>query len=86
MNSIFASPVIEVIQALSLDQLWHEAESLGRIEVDHRIGGAAAYRVQIRFSRRSGTTVWAQGEDTNIAFAMAKAINEAREMGAGESK
>jgi hypothetical protein len=83
VSAIFAKPVIDVMRAQSLDRLWHEAEHLGTIEVDHRIGGGGAYRVQIRFSRRSGTTVWALGEDTNIAFAMAKAINEAREMGAG---
>lgn len=83
MNGLLAKPVLEAVPAYSLDQLWHEAEQLGKVEVDHAIC-SSAYRVQIRFERRSGTKIWAQGEDTNIAFAMAKAINEAREMGAGE--
>lgn len=70
--------------AQTLDQLWHEAEHLGRIEVDHAIG-SREYRVEIGFQRRSGTRVYARGTDTNIAFALAAAINEAREMGAGEA-
>lgn len=84
MNKIVGSPVVELLQAQTLDQLWNEAEQLGRIEVDHRIGSKGSYRVQIMFTRPSGSTIYAEGNDTNIAFALGKAINEARELGAGE--
>ena len=67
----------------TLDQLWYEAEGLGKVEVDHLIGDSA-YRVQIQFKRKSGTTIWAQGSDQSIHVALGNAINEARERGAGE--
>lgn len=70
-----------VCSAATLDELWHEAEGLGAISVD-RIFLSPCYRVRIMFTRKSGTTVWAEGKNTNVAFAMADAINEAREMGA----
>lgn len=73
---------LTALPADTLDKLWYEAEQLGRIEVDHRLGDKS-YRVQIRFERRSGTIIWAEGNDINIAFALGKAINEARELGAG---
>ncbi len=66
----------------TLDELWKEAESLGAVDVDSAWGGGN-YEVKIRFSRTSGTTVWAKGKNSNIAFALADAITEAREMGAG---
>ncbi|MCB1889082.1 MAG: hypothetical protein KDH20_15855 [Rhodocyclaceae bacterium] len=65
----------------TLDQLWHEAEQLGEVSVDRNWRGK--YKVEIRFERKSGTTIYARGEDPVIAFALANAINEAREMGAG---
>jgi len=75
--------VLTAAPAESLDQLWHEAASLGSVRVwqsehDRNI------EVTITFKRRSGTKIEAKGNDQNIAFAMGKAINEAREMGAGE--
>lgn len=76
---------MEAAPSESLDRMWHEAEQLGLIEVDRPIF-KSCYRVTIRFERRSGTSVRAVGEDQNIAFAMAKAINEAREMGAGSNQ
>lgn len=77
-----AQPTIEASPAQTLDQLWHEAEQLGVVEVDSDWGNKS-YKVQIMFKRPSGTRILAQGSDSNIAFAMSKAINEAREMGAG---
>lgn len=65
----------------TLDAMWHEAEQLGRVSVDRRIFGDC-YEVSISFERKSGTHVRAMGKDTNILFAVANAINEAREMGA----
>lgn len=80
-----AGPSVEAMPALSLDQLWHEAEQLGRVSVDTGFGSNGAYKVEIRFKRQAGTTIWATGSDTNIAFALSKAINEARELGAGRA-
>ena len=83
MRLSLAEPVtLEATRAQTLDELWHEAEQLGRVEADHAVF-EKEYRVRIMFTRRSGTTVWAEGKDRNIAFALAKAINEARDMGAG---
>lgn len=67
----------------TLDSLWHEAETLGRVSVDSAIGSNGAYRARIRFERKSGTTIWAEGNDSEIKAALAMAINEARELGAG---
>ena len=75
---------MQVDPAQSLDQLWNEAAQLGVIDVDPDWKGEK-YTVQIRFNRKSGTTVWAKGVNSNIAFAFASAINEAREMGAGSA-
>ena len=74
--------VPHVVRAESLDELWLEAEQLGVVTVDNGWRGSA-YEVKIRFSRTSGTSITAVGKSDNIAFAMAKAINEAREMGGG---
>jgi ribosome-associated translation inhibitor RaiA len=74
---------IEATPAQTLDQLWHEAEQLGQIEIDHKTFSNNAYRVRINFQRRSGTRIWAEGNDANIYFAISKAIQEARELGAG---
>lgn len=68
---------IALSQAASLDALWHQAETLGRVAVDHAIGDSA-YRVRICFTRSTGSTVWAEGRDGNIAFALENAISEAQ--------
>ena len=83
MNLSQSKAVIEVIRAESLDQLWHEAEQLGTVKVDSGWRKDDGYTVTIRFERKSGTTINAVGKNTKIAFALAAAINEAREMGAG---
>lgn len=70
----------ETIEVVTLDSLWAEAEIIGRVEVDKAWGGNA-YKVQIRFSRASGTTVWATGEDMDIRRALQSAIAEARLLG-----
>lgn len=74
-------PAITVVQQQTLDQLWHEAESLGRVSVEDDWHGV--YKAQIRFKRKSGTTIWAEGKHTSALIALSMAINEAREMGAG---
>jgi len=77
-------PSIEALPAQTLDQLWHEAEQLGRVSIEPKTF-SDAYRARIRFDRKSGSTIWAEGIDMNAAFALAKAINEARDLGAGSN-
>lgn len=67
----------------SLERLWNEAAQLGRIKVDQGWGSDTSFEVSITFWRKSGTRVCAVGRNTTFAFALADAINEAREMGAG---
>jgi len=83
--SIFnqGTTTIEASPAQTLEQLWHGAEQLGIVEVDHAFCERDTYRARIRFYRKSGSMIWAEGKDQNIAFALAKAINEARDLGAG---
>jgi proline racemase len=72
--------VSEVIEVLTLDDLWRQAEDIGRVSVDKSWGGNA-YKVKIKFERASGTTVWAAGEDMDIRRAVDAAIQEARLLG-----
>lgn len=74
---------IEAVPAMTLDQLWHEAESLGRVSVESKII-SEKYEAEIVFQRKSGTRIYAKFEHQNAAIALAGAINEAREMGAGK--
>lgn len=76
-NTDNITPLTEV----TLGELWHEAEQLGKVNVDST--WQDPYKVHIRFNRRSGTIVWAEGKNSNILFALEAAIREAREMGAG---
>lgn len=82
MKLIPHTPTISPIKPESLDQLWHEAEQLGSVTVDKVFLGNGAYEVTISFARKTGTQIRAKGQDMLIAFALSKAINEAREMGA----
>lgn len=84
MNNLTrAEPIYTAVTPETLDALWYEAEQLGQVRVDQSIIKGSAYEVQIIFKRKSGTRIYAQGTDTNIAVALSKAINEAREMDAG---
>lgn len=77
------SATVHPVREITLDEQWRIAEKLGRVEIGHPLGGCE-YRAQIRFKRRSGTTIWAKGIHTDVVVALGIAINEAREMGAGE--
>jgi fructose-bisphosphate aldolase class 1 len=77
-----AEPRVETLTPESLDQLWHEATQLGCLRV-YQSEYNRAYEVTISFSRPTGTKIEARGKDSEIGAAVAKAINEAREMGAG---
>lgn len=82
MNLLQTNTVLEAVKSQSLGELWHEAEQLGRVEVDHSWGSRSEYKVTIKFERKSGTIIYAKGSNTKIEFALADAINEARDMGA----
>lgn len=82
MNNIISMDARGSVQ--SLDSLWSEAASLGHIKVDSAGWSRdGEYEVQITFTRKSGTRIHAIGKNRSIHCAIADAINEAREMGAG---
>lgn len=73
-----------VVRPVTLDELWREAESLGRVKVDNSFVGES-YEVSIQFERgRHGTRICAKGKHPDIIAALELAIDEARENGAGE--
>lgn len=80
-----AQPAIEAAPANTLDHLWHEATTLGSVRI-WQYEHTKSIEAKIVFERRSGTKVEAVGKNTNVAFALAAAINEAREMGAGAAQ
>jgi hypothetical protein len=84
MNLPSATAKTTRLEQLTLDQVWREAETLGVVEIDHAIGDSS-YRAEIMFTRKSGTRIIAIGFDQDVLFALGKAINEARELGAGDS-
>lgn len=78
------------LRELTLDDLWREAESLGVVRVwthtrgwDDRVKGD--YQVRI-IGYRKNTKLEIERRNTTLHFAFADAINEAREMGLGESE
>ena len=71
------------LHAQTMDQLFAEAESLGKVSIEAN-SFRDVYDAQIVFSRKSGTRIYAKGSDQSAICALANAINEAREMGAGE--
>jgi hypothetical protein len=68
-------------RATTLDELWAEAETLGEVSVQNWFG---RYRATISFKTRSGSAVQSHGEHRSASIALGLAINEARNMGAGE--
>lgn len=78
---------VEVVSVSSMrrqtmDDLWHEAEGLGRVSVEADWNNL--YKAQIVFTRKSGTRIYAEGKHSVALIALSTAINEAREMGAEE--
>lgn len=72
----------EAYRAESLESLWDESRRLANNGIFVWLNSAGMIEVTLKFARRSGTRVEALGKDMNFAFAIANAINEAREMGA----
>lgn len=61
------------------DDIVRTAEQLGRLEIA-RDWGSGAYKAQIRFENRNGSTIWAGGIDTDFFTAVAKAVQEAERL------
>lgn len=75
------------MRAMTLDDLWQDAESLGFVKVythtdlyDRKITG---YDVKIT-GRRRNTKIEVERRHSSLHCAFADAINEAREMGLGD--
>lgn len=66
-------------EGMGFEQLWREAEKIGRVDVDHP-GFSDEYRVQIRFYSSAGSTIWAAGKSADIVQALGLAIQEAQRL------
>lgn len=79
---------IETLQRESLDSLFAEAGSLGWIRVwqqsDMSERPKNSFEVTITFRTKRGSKVEAKATHSSLACAVADAINEARDLGAGE--
>lgn len=65
---------------ITLDYLWEQASSLGRVKVDHGI--IDGQYVEIQFKRKSGSLVYAKGYSSDIREAFRLVIAEAVDLGA----
>ncbi len=63
---------------LGPDELWAQAEAIGKLEIDHPFG-ETGYRARIAFDIRA-SRVWATGNGTSIHEALEAAIAEARRL------
>lgn len=79
---------LETLHHETLDSLFAEAGTLGAIRVwQHTDLGdrpKASFKVEIIFRSARGSKIEAVGNHSSLACAMADAINEARELGAGK--
>lgn len=66
----------------TLDEVWREAEALGRVSVEKSIFGK--YRAQIAFDTKHGSCYAKAEHDHSALIALGLAINNARQLGAGE--
>lgn len=69
----------------SLDQLWTEASSLGKVRAGYLWLSDDLITVEICFKRPSGSSISAKGSSTDIHEAFLLAIKEAKELGAKKS-
>lgn len=72
----------------TLDELWQEAETLGfvrvRTQTNYQDSARTGYSVAL-LGRRKNTRLEVERTHTSLVCALADVINEAREMGLGES-
>lgn len=67
-------------QVVTLDELWREAEGLGRVNVDAGWDSDHPYKVDIKFRNSAGSLIWARGTAMNIHDALLAAITEAKRL------
>lgn len=65
----------------TLDSLWNDAETLGRVALKRGMFDGD-YEAEIMFRNSSGSLIFAKGSDRDRNAALAKCINEARNLGA----
>lgn len=65
----------------TLDDTWREAETLGRVSLEKSLFGN--YRAQIAFETKHGSC-YAKAEHDSALIALGLAINNARQLGAGD--
>lgn len=79
---------VVVLQEETLTDLWREAETLGVLRVwtltHWRTTDITGYEVTL-VGRRGNATLEIKRQHTVLVFAIADAINEARELGLGEA-
>jgi hypothetical protein len=61
-----------------LDELWADAEAIGKLEIDHPFG-ETGYQARIAFDIRA-SRVWSTGHGASIHEALQAAIAEARRL------
>lgn len=69
--------------AKTLDALWAEAESLGKVGVECKTFDSG-YRSTIQFKTKSGSMVFSHGEGDTPYDALLAGIKEAVSLGAGD--
>lgn len=69
--------------AQSLDAIWSEAETLGKVGVDTSYDGK--YRATIQFKTERGSMVFAHGDASRPHDALLMAMQEALSLGAGDA-
>ena len=84
LNPFKDEPRVEVRQ-ITLDNLWQEASSLGRIEIDEPIF-SKEIRVTIKFETPRGSVVHAKASGADVYIAFQCALSEAYELGAVPKK
>lgn len=67
---------------VTLEDLWNEAETLGEPQLSRESFGKR-YSARIMFRSRFGLC-FAKGEDDSVHIALGKAIDNARQLGAGQ--
>jgi hypothetical protein len=65
---------------MSLEELWHRAEEIGRPEVKCGWGEPRTYEVNIKFENDAGSTIWAKGQAMHMPTALWKAIEQAEKL------
>ncbi len=66
---------------ITLDDLWQEGGSIGRVKIEHPIFSDGV-RVEIKFETQRGSAVYAKGIGSDVYTAFQNALSEAYDLGA----